>query len=76
MSAMAFNLSETMIVLAYVFSRLRAENDHSEYVVTGDLPRMFRDTLMLLKPLNGMRFNVLGILSGGQYLLFSQHLPH
>ena len=76
MTAMAFNLSDTMILLAYVFSRLRAENDHSEHVVTGDLPRKFRDTLMLLKPLNGMRFNLLGILSGGQYLLFSKHFTH
>ena len=31
---------------------------------------------MLLKPLNGMRFNGLDILSGKQSLLSSQYFPH
>ena len=54
---MPFNLSETMVLLVYVFSRLIAENDRSQVrVVTGEVSRILKETLMLLKPLNGMRF--------------------
>ena len=74
---MPFNLSETMVLLVYVFSRLIAENDRSQvHVVTGEVPRILKETLMLLKPLNGMRFNVLDILSGRQSLLSSQYVSH
>ena len=62
-----------MILLVYVFSRLIAEDDRSQvHVVTGEVPRILRETFMLLKPLNGMRFNVLDILSERQSLLFFQ----
>ena len=64
---MPFNLSETMVLLVYVFSCLIAENDRSQvHAVTGEVPRILKETLMLLKPLNGIRFNVLDILSGRQ----------
>ena len=46
------------------------------HVVTGEVPRIFRETFMLLKPLNGMRFNVPDILSGRQFLLSSQYVSH
>ena len=46
------------------------------HVVTGEVPRALTETLILLKPLNGMRFNVLDILSGRQSLLFSQYVSH
>ena len=60
-----------------VFSRLIAENDRSQvHVVTGEVPRILKETLMLLKPLNGMRFNVLDTLSGRQSLLTSQYVSH
>ena len=65
MSATTFNFSETIVLLAQVFSHLVAENDHSQvHVVNGGVP-----SLMLLTPLNGMHFNVLDILSGRQSLL-------
>ena len=48
-----------------VLSRLILENDRSQvHVVTEEVPRILKETLMLLKSLNGMRFNVLDILSG------------
>ena len=73
---MPFNLSETMALLVYVFSRLTAENDRSQvHVVTGEVPRILKETLMLLKPLNRMRFNVLDILSGRQSLPSGQYFP-
>ena len=46
------------------------------HVVTGEMPRILKETLMLLKPLSGMRFNVLDILSGRQSLLSSQCVSH
>ena len=71
MSAMAFNLSETMIPLAWAFSRLIAKNDRSQVdVATGEVPRFLKETLMLLNPLDGMRFNVLDVLSGGTIFIF------
>ena len=64
---MLFDLSETMVLLVYVFSHLIAQNYRSQvHVVTVEVPRILKETLMLLKPLNGMRFNVLDILSGRQ----------
>ena len=46
-------------------SSLIPENDCSQvHVVTGEVPRILGETLVLLKPLNGMRFNELDILSG------------
>ena len=54
-----------------------AENNRSQvHVVTEEVSRILKETLMLLKPLNGMRFNVLGILSGIQSLLSSQYGSH
>ena len=74
MSAMYFNLSETMLLPVSVFSRLIAENDASKvHVVTGEKARLRKGTLMLLKPLNGMHFDVLDILFERQSLLFSQY---
>ena len=71
---MPFNLSETMVLLVYVFSRLIAENDHSQvHVVTGEVPKILNETLMLL---NEMRFNVLDILSGRQSLHSSRYVSH
>ena len=68
MIATLFNLSETMVLLAYVLSRFIAENDRSQvHVVTEEVPRILKNSLMLLKPLIGIRFNVLDILSGRQY---------
>ena len=68
MIATLFNLSETMEILAYVLSRFIAENDRSQvHVVTEEVPRILKNFLMLLKPLIGIRFNVLDILSGRQY---------
>ena len=46
------------------------------HVVTEEVARILKETLMLLKPLNGMRFNVLGILSGRQSLLSNQYGSH
>ena len=67
---MPFNLSETMVLLAYGFSRLMAENGNSQvHAVTREVPRILKQTLILLKPLNGMHFNVLKILSGRQSLI-------
>ena len=64
-----------MVLLVYVFSHLIAENDSSQaHVVTGEVPRILKETLMLLKPLNGMCFNVLDISSGRQPLLSSQYV--
>ena len=68
MNAMPFNLSETMILLIKVFSRLIAKDEQ--------VPRIPRETFMLLKLLNGVRFNVLDILSGRQSLLSSQYVSH
>ena len=71
MSAMAFNLSETMIPLAWAFSRLIAKNDRSQVdVATGVVPRFLKETLMLLNTLDGMRFSVLDVLSGGTIFIF------
>ena len=68
MIATLFNLSETMVLLAYVLSRFIAENDRSQvHVVTEEVPRILKNSLMLLKPLIGIRFNVLDILSERQY---------
>ena len=68
MIATLFNLSETMVLLAYVLSRFIAENDRLQvHVVTEEVPRILKNSLMLLKPLIGIRFNVLDILSGRQY---------
>ena len=44
------------------------------HVVTGEQPRILKQTLTLLKPLNGMRFNALDILAGRQSLLSSQNV--
>ena len=46
------------------------------HVVTGEVPGILKETSMLLKPLNGLRFNVLDILSGRQSLLSSQYVSH
>ena len=46
------------------------------HVVTGEVPRIRKETLMLLKPLNGMRFNLLDTLSGRQSLLSSQYVSY
>ena len=52
MSAMSFNLSGTMVLLAYVLSSLIAENYHSQvHNVTREVPRIDKETLMILKPL-------------------------
>ena len=60
-----------------VFSRLLAENDRSKVcVVTGKVPRILKETSILVKPLNGMRFNVLNLLPGRQSLLSSQYVSH
>ena len=72
-SALPFNLSETMVFLVYVFSRFIAKNERSQvHVVMGEVPRILRETLMLLKPLNGMHFNTLDIFYGRQSLLSNQ----
>ena len=53
------------------------ENDCSQvHVVTREVPKILNETLMLLKQLNGMHFNVLDILSGKQSLLSSQYVCH
>ena len=46
------------------------------HVVTGEQPRILKQTLILLKPLNGMRFNALDILAGRQSLLSSQNVSY
>ena len=46
------------------------------HVVTREVPRIVRETSMLLKPLNGMHFNVLAILSGKESLFSSQYASH
>ena len=62
---MSINLSETMVLLVQVFSRLIAENGRSQvHVVTEEVPRILKETFILLKPLNGTRFDVLDTLSG------------
>ena len=74
---MAFNLSGTMVLLVQVFRHLITENYCSQvHVVTGEVPRILKETLMLLKPLNGLRFNVLDILSARQSLISSQYVSH
>ena len=74
---MEFNLSGTMVFLVQVFSHLITENYCSQvHVVTGEVPRVLKETLMLLKPLNGLRFNALDILSARQSLIFSQNVSH
>ena len=60
-----------------VLSRLILENDRSQvHVVTEEVPRILKETLMLLKPLDGMRFDVLDILSGRKSLLSSQYVSN
>ena len=44
--------------------------------VTGEVPRILKETLMLLKPLKGMHFKVLHILSRRQSLLASLYVSH
>ena len=46
------------------------------HTVTREVPRILKETLILLKPLNGMRFNLLDILSGKQSLISSQDVFH
>ena len=72
---MSINLSETMVLLVQVFSRLIAENGRSQvHVVTEEVPRILKENFILLKPLNGTRFDVLDTLSGRQSLLSSQYV--
>ena len=44
------------------------------HVVTGKVPIILKEALMLLKPLNGMRFYKPDILPGGHSLLSSQYI--
>ena len=44
------------------------------HVVIGEVPRILKQTLILLKLLNGTCFNVVEILSGRQSLLSSQYV--
>ena len=67
----------TMLLLACVFSRLITENDRSQvHVLTREVPRILQETLMLLKPLYGMYFNVPAIWSARQSLFSSQYDSH
>ena len=67
---MSFNLLNVFLV--HVFSCLKAKNDRSQvHAVTGKVPRVHRESLMLLKPLNGMRFNVLDMLSEINYIVWN-----
>ena len=71
---MSFNLSETMLLLVSVFSRLIAENDRSKvHLVTGEKTRLRKEALILLKSLHGMHFGVPDILFERQSLLSSQY---
>ena len=45
-------------------------------VILVQVSRILKETLMLLKPLNRMRFNVLSMLSGRQTLLSSEHISY
>ena len=75
MSAMLFNLSKMIVLLTKVFSRLIAENGCSQvHVINGEVSRILNQTLIFLKPLNKMHFNVLEILSGRRCLLSSQYI--
>ena len=46
------------------------------HVVAEAVTRILIQTLMLLKPLNKMRFDMLDILSGRQSLFYSQYISH
>ena len=60
-----------------MFRRLTAENERSQvHVVTGEVLRIRKEILILLKPLNGMCFNVPDVLSRRQSLLSSQYVSH
>ena len=63
--------------LAYIFSCLIEGNDHLQrHIFTSEKSRILIQTLILLKPLNGMHFNVLDIMPGRQSLLSSQYVSH
>ena len=60
-----------------MLSCLIAENDRSKvHLVAGGVPRIPKETFMLLKSLNRMRFYILDILSGRQSLFSRQYVFH
>ena len=72
---MPFNLSEAMLLLAEVFSRLITANDRLQgHAAASEVSKSLQNTLILSKPI--MRFNVLDILSRRQSLLCSQYVSH